>query len=112
MSAVEVIRRTFTEPLLKVSGVGEYRGTARASMDPRAIVQAAFQGRVLDLLVAADAEYWGAWNQEIQDVDTGSPEKELLNAASLQTLRHGGNAFVVKASDMPVKAGAAALFRF
>jgi hypothetical protein len=44
-------------------------------------------------------------------VESGRRE-ELLNAAALQTIRHGGRAFVLDERDMPVKAAAAAVFRF
>jgi hypothetical protein len=111
--AMELITSTFTERLRKtMTDVREHAGTLRSSTDPRTVVQAAFQGRVLDLLVADNAEYWGAWNGETQDVDTGNRREELLNAAALETLRHNGRAFVLNESDMPVKGAVAALFRF
>ncbi|HTX36826.1 MAG TPA: hypothetical protein VME43_17475 [Bryobacteraceae bacterium] len=111
--AMEVVMGIFTEPLRKaLSDIGESAGTPRCSIDPRSIVQAAFQGRVRGLLIAANAEYRGAWNEETQDVDTGNPTEELLNAAALQTVRQGGRAFVVNEADMPVNAPAAALFHF
>ena len=111
--AMEAIMSTFTDPLRKaISDIREYAGTARASTDPRTIVQAAFQGRVLDLLIASNAECWGAWNEEMQDVEAENAREELLNAASLQTIRDGGRAFVLRESDMPAGAAAAALFRF
>lgn len=111
--AMEVVMSAFAEPLRKaISDVREYAGTARSSTDPRAVVQGAFQGRVRDLLVAGDAGYWGVWNEETQDVDSENRREELLNAASLETLRHDGRAFAVEESDLPVKVRAAALFRF
>ncbi len=111
--AMEVVMSTFTEPLQKaMAQIRELAGTDHASTDPRSIVQAAFQGRVLDLLIAANAEFWGAWNEETQDVDTANAREELLNAACLETVRHGGRAYVVKEADMPVQAPAAAMFRF
>lgn len=110
--AMEVVTGTFTEPLQRVMAeVRERAGTARCSTDPRTIVRAAFQGRVLDLIIAADAEYWGTWNEETQDVADGRHE-ELLNAAALETIRNGGRAYVLDEPDMPVKTGAAAVFRF
>jgi len=111
--AMEVLASTFTEPLQKaMADVHEYAGTGRSTVQPRAIVRAAFQGRTRELLIAASAEYWGSWDEALQDVDIGNPVEELLNAAALQTLRHGGSAYVVKESDMPVDAQAVAVFRF
>ena len=110
--AMEVVASTFSEPLQRVmTTIPECVGTPAASTDPRTIVQAAFEGRVLDLVIAANAEYFGVWNEETYSVETGRRE-ELLNAAALQTIRHGGRAFVLDERDMPVKAAAAAVFRF
>ena len=110
--AMEVVTNTFSEPLQRVmTTIRECVGTPRSSTDPRTIVQAAFEGRVLDLVIAANAEYFGVWNEETYSVEAGRRE-ELLNAAALQTIRHGGQAFVLDERDMPVKADAAAVFRF
>ncbi len=110
--AMEVVTNTFSEPLQRVmTTIRECVGTPRSSTDPRTIVQAAFEGRVLDLVIAANAEYFGVWNEETYSVEAGRRE-ELLNAAALQTIRHGGRAFVLDERDMPVKAAAAAVFRF
>ncbi len=48
----------------------------------------------------------------MQNVEAENAREELLNAASLQTIRDGGRAFVLRESDMPAGAAAAALFRF
>ena len=63
-------------------------------------------------LIAANAGYWGAWNHQTQEVEPHGRREELLNAAALETVRSGGHAFVLNESDMPVKAVAAAFFRF
>jgi hypothetical protein len=111
--AMKVVTRTFSEPLQKaIMQVREHAGTPRSSTDPRTVVQAAFQGRVSDLLIAANAGYWGAWNHQTQEVEPHGRREELLNAAALETVRSGGHAFVLNESDMPVKAVAAAFFRF
>ena len=110
--AMEVVTSTFSEPLRRaLTTIPECVGTPGASTEPRTIVQAAFEGRVLDLVISANAEYFGAWNEETYSVEAGRRE-ELLNAAALQTIRHGGRAFVLDERDMPVKAAAAAVFRF
>ena len=110
--AMEVVSSTFSEPLQRVvTTISECVGTPRSSTDPRTIVQAGFEGRVLDLVIAANAEYFGVWNEETYSVEAGRRE-ELLNAAALQTILHGGRAFVLDERDMPVKAAAAAVFRF
>jgi hypothetical protein len=110
--AMEVVTNTFSEPLQRVmTTIRECVGTPRSSTDPRTIVQAAFEGRVLDLVIAAKC---GVFRRvERRDVQRGGrPSRGLLNAAALQTIRHGGQAFVLDERDMPVKADAAAVFRF
>ena len=111
--AMEVMATVLSAPLMKaMADVREHAGTPRCSTDPRTIVPAAFQGRVSDLLIAADAAYWGSWNEETQEVDNAAPREELLNAAALQTFGHDGRAFVLDEADMPVKAPVIALFRY
>jgi hypothetical protein len=111
--AMKVVTSTFSEPLQKaIMQIREHAGTSRSSTDPRTVVQAAFQGRVSDLLIAANAGYWGTWNHQTQEVDSHNRNEELLNAAALETLQSGGHAYVLNQSEMPVKAEAAAFFRF
>jgi hypothetical protein len=45
------------------------------------------------------------------DVEAENAREESLNAASLQAIGDGGRAFVLRDSDMPAGAAAAALFR-
>jgi hypothetical protein len=110
--AMEVVAGSYSDALQRdLWNLREFLGTARASTEPRTVIQAAFQGRVSDLLIAANAEYWGTWNKEKQEVETDGRE-ELLNAAALETILHRGKVFVLDAEDMPVKAPAAAVFRY
>jgi len=111
--AMKIVGSTFSEPLQNaITEIREHAGTPHSSTDPRTIVQAAFQGRVSDLLIAANAGFWGAWNHHTQEVETHNRVEELLNAAALETVASGGHAFVLNESDMPVKAAAAAFFRY
>ena len=104
--AVQVVLQSPSEPFQQaLEDIRTHAGTSRVATDAPTAIQAARLGRVLDFLIAENAENWGAWNAETPDVATGSKREELLNAAALQTLRHGGRAFVVKASDMPVRGG-------
>jgi hypothetical protein len=110
--AMQVVLQSPSELLQKaLADFGNHAGTDRVTTDASDAIQAARLGRVMDFLIAENAETWGIWNTETQDA-AGSKQEELLNAAALQTLRHGGRAFVVKASDMPESAGVAAVLRF
>jgi hypothetical protein len=111
--AMKIVTSTLSEPLQNaIIEILEHAGTPHSSTDPRTIVQAAFQGRVSDLLISANAAYWGAWNHHTQEVEPHNRVEELLNAAALETVASGGHAFVLNESDMPIKAAAAAFFRF
>ena len=111
--ATQVVLQSPSEPLQQaLEDIRTHAGTNRVATDAPTAIQAARLGRVLDFLIAENAENWGTWNAETPGVDSSSKREELLNAAALQTLRHGGRAFVVKASDMPVPAEVAAFLRF
>jgi hypothetical protein len=111
--AMQVVLQTPSEPLQQaLEDIRTHAGTVRVATEAATAIQAARLGRVLDFLIAEGAENWGAWNAETYEVSTGGKQEELLNAAALQTLRHGGRAFVVKAPDMPVRAEVAAFLRF
>jgi len=111
--AMEIVNGTFTEPLRRVmTDIPLIWRVARAVRGSTHRGSRGLPGAVMDLLIAADGEYWGAWNEDVQEVDVRRRREDLLNAAALQTLRHGGRAFVLEESDMPVKSVAAAVFRY
>jgi len=111
--AMEVVMQTPSEPLQKsLAHIEKHRDNSRVSTNADAVVRAAWQGRVSDLLVSDGAERWGKWNEEKQDIEPAAQPEELLNAAAVQTIRHGGQAFVLRPSDMAIPAELAAALRF
>ena len=83
--AMKIVAGTFSEPLQNaITEIREHAGTPHSSADPRTIVQAAFQGRVSDLLIAAHAEYWGAWNPQTQEVEPQNRAEELFNVSRVR----------------------------
>jgi hypothetical protein len=111
--AMDVVTRSFTEPVR--TAIAEIRdaGSGRAPSDLQQVLRAAFQGRVKDLLIGANARYEGEWDENRQAAETnGRGGEDLLNAAALATLRHGGRAFVLDDADMPGNAPAAAFLRY
>ena len=66
------------------------------------IMKAASAGRVAALV----------FNETAQEISTDDPQEDLLNAAALQTILHGGRAFAIPQANMPVKAEFAAVLRF
>ena len=111
--AMEQIMQSYSKPVEKaLSDFEKYRDTGRISTDHHEIVRAAWEGRVLDLLISEGAELRGTWNEEKRDIETDNPREDLLNAAALQTVLHGGQAFVLEAKKMPLSQEAVAVLRF
>ena len=111
--AVDLVMQSRSEPLDKALADFENRGEGRrVSFDIAEAAKAAFEGRVADLFVAEGAERHGAWNQETHEVETAQAGEELLNAAALQTVLHGGRAFVLEAGSMPAAHDVVAVLRY
>jgi len=101
--ALTFVKQTFSAPLKKaLEDFEEYGGTRRASSSLDEILRAADEGRVADLLLREGAERRGS----------GPGEEDLFNLAALRTVSHRGQAFALKASEMPGELDAAAIFRF
>ncbi len=114
--ALEVVRQTFSAPLIKArTELENYRGTHLVSFNLAQILRRAHEGRVSYLLLRQDAEQWGAWDEETQQLQMGgdrSREEDLLNLAAIATLLHHGQVFGLEASEMPNGVDAAAVLRF
>jgi hypothetical protein len=88
------------------------RDSRRISTDAQEAVKAALEGRVADLFLSERAEMRGSWNPETFAIETGDPREDLLNAAALETVRHGGRAFALEERDMPMPRDVVAVLRF
>ncbi len=79
-------------------------------------VIAAAAGQVASIFVPADREYWGRYrpgHRVLDEHDTRGPgDHDLSDVAAAETVRHGGQAFVVSESDMPGGGTAAATLRY
>lgn len=101
--AREVMRSRLAAPAAKVVAEFEsHRGAKRVVTELDEILSQAEEGRVSDLLIREDAERLG---------DRGEGE-DLLNLAAVRTLTHGGQAFTLRAAEMPEPADAAAVLRY
>jgi hypothetical protein len=90
---------------------------ARATGYLRAILPAAFEGRIASLLVARGQQRWGSFNPESRELvvraeGAAAHDSELLNLAAAQTLLHGGAVYLVAPEQVPEAAPLAALFRY
>ena len=115
--AIEAMQSYWQGPLKAALARYEHSaGSDRGSSTIKEIVAASFDGRVLDLVIAETAQYLGSFD-EATHVVKGSKQPEdidedLLNTAALQTLMHGGQVYVVPASQVPNGAPAIAVFRW
>ena len=94
---------------------GELTGTGRTSSDVTEILPAALQGRVEALFLACDTDVWGRLDPlENVVVHPASEEgdEELLDAAALFSLRHGGRVYGLGRGEIPGGGDLAAVFRY
>ncbi len=91
-------------------------GTGHASSHAQEIVKAAYEGRVSHLFLQESAEYRGTFddvrNRVKHHEDGISPLRDLLNDAIVQTLRHGGEANLLRSDEMPHGVPVCAVFRY
>jgi hypothetical protein len=114
--AIEIMRHTFSAPLGKVMAeYQDYRDRNRVLFSLDEILIHTQEGRVSDLLLREDAVQRGVWDECSLQVRTGNDNgssEDLLNLAALLTISHRGQAFALKAHEMPNRADSAALLRF
>ncbi|MBA3326455.1 MAG: hypothetical protein H0T41_14710 [Rhodobacteraceae bacterium] len=91
-------------------------GDARAANSLEDVVRAAYQGRIDTLLLAEGEAAPGRYDEDTDVVATGSEDThmggDLLDAAAVRTLRHGGAVFVLPREELPGDAAAAAVLRY
>lgn len=91
-------------------------GSERASHDLKAIVSAAYHGRVETLFVAVGLQRWGAFDAGSNRVElreqAQTGDEDLLDFAAVQTLINGGTVYAVAPERMPDSSLIAATFRY
>lgn len=113
LRAWEVARGAAPEAFRKAIEEAEtHRELGQITTDTSQVIQAAFEGRVADLFLSDSAERRGSWDEESFKPRIGDGEDDLLNAAAVETIRHGGRAFEVDPRSMPVRTDIAAVLRF
>lgn len=96
-----------------LSAMEEYSPGDRWSTSMDSILRGAVQGRVWRLFVAHGATVRGDFLDGIGHNSTMPPlEEDLLNAAAVETLIHGGEVYPVEPEMLPNQASAVALFRY
>lgn len=80
-------------------------GDGRAATVIQEIVRAAYQGRVETFLLAEGKTIWGRFDTATDEVVIGpafaETGQDLIEATAVQTLFHGGTAYVLSEAEMP-----------
>jgi hypothetical protein len=94
----------------------EWAGTNRAFTDPVQIATAAREGRVEILIAARGRQQWAAVDESQARFELHAQaqpgDEDLVDYATVQTLLHGGQIFVVDPEQIPDSAPAVALLRY
>ncbi len=94
-------------------------GSAQASYEIEEIAPAALDGRINALFIARGARHWGVINRSTNEVELtdepGENAHDLVSKAAVETVLHGGRAYLVNAEELPEtveEAVLAAIFRY
>lgn len=115
--ALEILRPVWDKALHQEQ---ETFGTAlaqgKASRDLQEIVTAALDGRVATLFVAPEERRWGRIHEEERSVEMHEDEvpgdEDLLDWATVQTMRTSGRVLVVEPNGVPGSGPIAAVLRY
>ncbi|MEP1080219.1 hypothetical protein NDI52_33190 [Leptolyngbya sp. PL-A3] len=88
----------------------------KGSNDLNEVIQGAFYGRVEQLFVPVGVQRWGHFDpgsMELEIHNEAQPgDEDLLNAAAIQTIFHGGAVYAVEPEKVPDNTPVAAVFRY
>ncbi|MBW4577104.1 MAG: hypothetical protein KME08_17655 [Aphanothece sp. CMT-3BRIN-NPC111] len=88
----------------------------KGSNDLNEVIQGAFYGRVEQLFVPIGVQRWGHFDPDSMELEIhneASPgDEDLLNAAAIQTIFHGGTVYAVEPEKVPDNTPVAAVFRY
>lgn len=101
----------------RIDALNRFNTTSeRTTSNPGAALLAAMGGRVGTLLVAEKAVVWGTFDETEHRAEIHSRRQvgdiELLNAATVETLRSGGTVYVTDESSIAGDSPVAALLRY
>jgi hypothetical protein len=88
----------------------------KGSNDLDEVIQGAFYGRVEQLFVPVGVQKWGHFDPDSMKLEMHSDaqpgDEDLLNAAAIQTIFHGGTVYAVEPEEVPDDTPVAAVFRY
>jgi len=110
-----LVRPHFEETQQKA--VALYRqlaGTGRTASDLKEVVSSASTGQIETLIVALSKQRWGKFDSSTGQLEEHMQQEpgdeDLLNLATLDTLKHGGTAYAVEQEQVPEGGLIAAVF--
>lgn len=108
----EADRQAMAAKYARLAGSGDERAIGRLEQ----IVPAAHHQRVDTLFIADGQQQWGDYDPETYAVtladDPRPQHRELINDATIHTLRNGGAVYVIDPDKLPVSGPAAAILRY
>ena len=88
----------------------------KGSNDLNEVIQGAFYGRVEQLFVPIGVQRWGHFDPDSMELEIHNEarpgDEDLLNAAAIQTIFHGGTVYAVEPEKVPDNTPIAAVFRY
>jgi len=96
--------------LLVRNEILEMRDRARTAQDVHEALKAAVEGRVHKLCVRGGTEVIGPLEPALNPA--GLPVGDLINAAVVETLRHGGEVYVLPPEQLAITESASAILRY
>jgi hypothetical protein len=115
--ALEIAEAHFAKEVDEALAVYErFGGSDRASVSMKEIVKGAHDGRVLHLFVAEGEQHMGNFDELTHRVrvhrDEQPGDEDIVNAAAVETLRHGGDVLAIPRNKIPHGSQMAAVMRY
>jgi hypothetical protein len=103
---------------MKVDRYQQLAGTGDTSNKVEKIVPGAYNSKIETLFVVEDAHEWGCYNPKVNEVqihperDKKPEDRDLLDAAAIETYLHGGKVYQIPSKKMPDTTAMAAIYRY
>lgn len=112
--ALKCAQQHFHKPVKKALEVYNRAGNNGRADDVLSCAKAAFEGRVMQLLMRQDAVEHGIFNPDTVHAEftDGKTGEDLINFAALQTLLHGGEVYSLDETEMPEAHPVIGILRF
>lgn len=114
--ALECMNRIYETELEEILAHHNRQGGDNATAGVNDIVKAAYDGRVLHLFAAENGQAMGNFDEAAHRARTHqvarSGDEDLINAAAVQTISHGGRVHVLPQARVPANRPLAAIMRY